>query len=135
MKLLRLIYVLTSLGVVYSGVLIIRFSGVMPAKWDVILIGALVGLPVILIGIVAGIISLLSLLWLLVAYQPQLDVAEHKKIKARLTVLLSLIAFNGITHYLLRPHPRPTRLTFADPVIAVRDSMHLLRQLCESVDT
>ncbi len=134
MKLLRLIYVLTSLAVVYSGFLIIRFGDVAPAKWALSLITILIGFPTMLIGIGVGVVYLLSLLWLIVAYQPQLDAVEPKKIKARLTVLLLLVAFNGTAHYLLRPHPRPTRLTFADPVIAVRDSMRVLRQLCESVD-
>jgi hypothetical protein len=134
MKLLRLIYALTSLGIAYLGVLMIRFSGVVPTKWDIFPISVLVGFPAILIGIGAGIIHLLSFLWLIVAYQPQLDVVEPKKIKARLTILLLLIAFGGTAHYLLRPHPRSTRLTFADPVVAVRDSMNVLRQLCESID-
>ncbi|PRY38373.1 hypothetical protein CLV58_109100 [Spirosoma oryzae] len=134
MKLLRLIHVLTSLAVAYSGFLIMRFGDVVPAKWALPLTTMLIGFPTMLIGIGAGVVYLLSLLWLIVAYEPQLDAVEPKKIKARFTILLSLIAFDGTAHCLLRPHPRPTRLTFTDPVIAVRDSMRVLRQLCESVD-
>ncbi|GEM_PF-5436007 len=133
-KLLQLIYVLTSLAIAYSGVLLIRFSSVVPTKWDIILISAIIGFLVILIGSLVGVVYLLSLLWLIVAYQPQLNVVEPKKMKVRLTILLLLIAFDSTAHYLLRPHPRNTQLTFANPVIAVRDSMSVLRQLCESVD-
>lgn len=136
MKVLRLLYVLLSLAVADLGWLLARVGYVAPTDFFLSPILFLVGIPLLVGGVVVSLCWLVSLLWLLIAYAPELVEVPPRKINGIIKVLLALIVLNGVAHYCLRPNlpVYKSRIVFMDSATAVRDSMMVLRKLCESTE-
>ncbi len=105
MKLLKVLYSLLAAAVANFGRLLAGLYIYTPNKFVPTSLFVVVGLLIFITGVLVSIRYLVSVIWLIIAYDPPIVDVPSEKIIATIKVFVVFVALNGITYYVSRPNP------------------------------